>query len=157
MSYTDHTWTSGLVSVADANGFIRDNFRYLYSGREGYLAYGSTGQSFATSTDLVIVHSSSIYDQGGATYSGGALTIGVAGIYAISAGMDLAGSGTWTIKITVNGTMVSAGEGSAIAASTSIVRSLANGDVVRSVGHTTSGATPPGSGQLPYFGVQRVA
>jgi hypothetical protein len=139
---------------------IGADLAYLYGGLEGYLAYGSTGQSIPTSTDTKMQFASNIYDRGGGVvaYSAGNITIGSrGGVFSLCAGLAASGSGVWTVKIMVNGTLVTAGEGQVIAASCAITRPLVPGDVVTSWAHTTSAATLVDSGQMPFFGVQIVA
>jgi hypothetical protein len=157
MSYTDHTWTSGLQSVADSNTYIRDNFRYLYNGRHGILLTSSTGQTLSTSTPTKLTHQNAQFEAGGMTgagnYSAGDLTIGRTGLYTLTANILCYGSGIWTVEIRQNGNVCALGEGQVIGASCSITMKLVAGDLITQYANTTSGASIPSGGFFPNLSV----
>lgn len=63
MAYTDNTWTGVLVTVANMNAWVRDNFRFFYAG-VGFLATKSA-QSVASGSNQKMQCGTEVWDSHG--------------------------------------------------------------------------------------------
>ena len=63
MAYTDTTWTAALVSVAEFNTSVRDNFRFFYAG-VGFNAT-KTAQSVGSGSNVKMQGNTEVWDSHG--------------------------------------------------------------------------------------------
>jgi hypothetical protein len=111
MAYTDNTWTAVLVTVANMNAWVRDNFRFFYAG-VGFLATKSAQVVAGTGSPVKLQPNTEVWDSDGfydnATNFRFQPTI--AGKYEIKASISMTNvNGSCLLNIYQNGSATSAG------------------------------------------------